>query len=91
MEANRIARTLEHSAFQIIVEQHPRNGIERRERLDMTADEVVHRRAQIEAQEQMARVGEHHHEGHQRTQRAPHGELAEVRPVHLRLFARQGS
>ena len=52
----------------------------------MGAYEVTHRGPEVEAQEQMARVGQHHHEGHQRTQRAPHRELAEVGPVRLSLI-----
>ena len=72
VEMDRIARALEHRAAKIVVEQDPGHGIEPGERLDMSVDEVAHRRAQIEAQEQMARVGQHHHEGHQRTHaRAP--------------------
>ena len=39
----------------------------------------------------MPRVGQHHHEGHQRPARATDDELAEVRPVDLSLFARQGA
>ncbi len=57
----------------------------------MAAEEVGHRCAQIEAQEEMSRVGQHHHEGHQRPLGAADGELAEVRPVDLRLLARQGA
>ena len=48
------------------------------------------RAAGEKAQEDLARVAQHHHEGHQRTLGAADGELAEVAPVHLGLLARQG-
>ena len=89
MEADRIALSLQHGTLKIVIQEHPRHGIEPSKRLDMTADEVVNRGAQIEAQEQMARVGKHHHERHQGTHGAAHSELAEMSPVHLRLLARQ--
>ena len=55
----------------------------------MAAHEVAHRGPEVEAQKQMARVGQHHHEGHQRTHATPHAELAEMGPVHLALLARE--
>jgi hypothetical protein len=42
---------------------------------------------QVKSHEQMARVGEHHYEGHQWPLRAADLKLAEVRPIGLRLFA----
>ena len=91
MEANRIARTFQHSAFEVVVQQHSGNGVKRSEGLDMAANEVVHRSPQIKAQEQPPRIRQHHHEGHQRTHGAPHGELTEVRPIGLSLLAWQGA
>src|SRR6266853_5107259 len=78
MEADRLADALEHGAFEIVVECRAGDALEMGERLDMSADEVRHRGAEIEAQKQMARVGEHHHKGHQRTHRAADGERAEM-------------
>ena len=53
----------------------------------MTAQEVVHPGIEEEAQEDAARVAQHHHEAHQRALRAPDPHLAEVGPVDLGLLA----
>src|SRR6266581_5939047 len=87
MEADRLTHAFEHGALKIVIQNYERHGVIPGERFHMAADEVIHRGAQIEAQEQMPRIGKHHHEGHQRTHRAADGELAEMRPVDLRLFA----
>ena len=55
----------------------------------MAAQEVLHAGVQEEAQEDLARVAQHHHEGHQRAAGAADLEMAEVAPVDLRLLARQ--
>jgi hypothetical protein len=52
----------------------------------MAAYEVTHRGPEVEAQEHMARVGQHHDEGHQRTNGASHRELSKESPVHLPLI-----
>jgi hypothetical protein len=55
----------------------------------VAAQEAVHAGVQEEAQEDHARVAEHHHEGHQRAAGAADLQVAEVTPVDLRLLARQ--
>ena len=82
-------RSAEHCAAKIVVEQDPGQAIKVGKRIDMSAHEVAHRGPEVEAHEQMARVGQHHHEGHQRAHRASHRELAEMRPVDLPLLARK--
>ena len=42
-------------------------------------------------QEDLARVAQHHDEGHQRTAGATDRDMPEVSPVHLRLLARQAA
>ena len=61
------------------------------ERLDVAADEVGERGAEVEAQERIPRVAEHQHERHQGAFGAPDGELSEVRPVDLALLTRKGA
>jgi hypothetical protein len=48
-----------------------------------------HRGAQSEAEKPQPAIGEHHHEGPQIPLRPSHRQLAEVRPVHLRLLPRE--
>ncbi len=55
----------------------------------MPAQEARHRRAHREGHEAQARVGHHHHEGEQLALRPAHRDLAEVRPVDLRLLPGQ--
>jgi hypothetical protein len=55
----------------------------------VAAQEVARALIQVEAQEDPARVREHHHEGHQRPYRLADLDLAEVRPVDLALLAGQ--
>ena len=57
----------------------------------MAAQEALHARIEEEAQEDLARVAQHHDEGHQRTARAADREMTEVPPVDLRLLAGQGA
>jgi hypothetical protein len=87
VKADCLAHALEHRTLKIVVEGGAGNTLEIGKRLDMSADEVAHRGAEIETQEQMPGVGEHHHEGHQRTLGTTDDELAEMRPIDLRLFA----
>ena len=55
----------------------------------MASQEAVHPSIEEEAQEDHARVAEHHDKGHQRTPGAADLKMAEVAPVHLRVLARQ--
>src|SRR5882757_2377655 len=63
IEANDVTMALQHCAFEIVVEQHARHAAEEGECVDMPAREERHRSAEKEAQKDLARVAEHHHEG----------------------------
>jgi hypothetical protein len=56
---------------------------------DMTAQEVLHAGIEEEAQEDLARIAEHHDKGHQGPSGATDRKVAEMAPVDLRLLARQ--
>jgi hypothetical protein len=53
----------------------------------IAAQEVLHAGVEEEAQEDLSRVAQHHDEGHQRPPRTADVEMAEMRPIHLRLLA----
>ena len=89
MEADGVALALQHNAFKIVVEDDPRNPGPCRKGLDMAAQEVLHAGIEEEAQEDVARIAQHHDEGHQRPACAADREMAEVCPVDLGLFAWQ--
>ena len=91
MEADRIASPLEDCAFEVVIEHHPRHRAPSGKCLDMAAQEVVHRAVQIKSQEQVPRVRQHHHEGHQRPGRLADFDRTEVGPVALGLFAGEGA
>ena len=57
----------------------------------MAAQEVLHPGVEEEAQEDLARVAQHHDERHQRTPRAADLEMAEMSPVDLCLLAGQAA
>jgi len=90
VEADRITLALEHGALEVVVQQHPGQA-QCGEGLDVAAQEAVHAGIEEEAQEDLARVAQHHDEGHQRAPGATDGQMTEVSPVHLRLLARQGA
>lgn len=89
VEANRVTAALEDGALEIVVEQHAGHAAEGGERVDVATEEEGHRRARDEAQEDAARVAEHHHERPEGALSAPDLQLSEVRPVDLRLLAGQ--
>ena len=53
----------------------------------MAAQKALDPRVEEEAQEDLARIAQHHDEGHQCPARTTDGEMAEVPPVHLALLA----
>jgi len=57
----------------------------------VAAQKVLHPRVEEEAQEDLPRVAQHHHERHQRAPGATDLPMAEMRPVHLRLFCGQAA
>ena len=67
MEADRITASFQDHTFQIIVEQDTRYTLPCLEGGDVAAQEVLHTSVKEEAQEDLARVAQHHDERHQRT------------------------
>jgi len=57
----------------------------------MATQEALHAGVGEEAQEDLARVAEHHDERHQRAAGPADGEMAEMAPIHLGLFPRQAA
>jgi hypothetical protein len=57
----------------------------------VTAQKVLHAGIEEEAQEDLARVAQHHDEGHQGTARAADHEMTKMCPVDLRLLAGQAA
>ena len=90
MEADCVALPFQHRALQIVVEQDTRNTIPRGKGGDVATQEVLHPGVREEAQEDLARVAEHHDERHQWTPRAADLEMAEMSPIDLPLLAGQG-
>lgn len=91
VEADGVTVPLQDGAFQIVVEQNPGYAIPRLEGRDVAGEEALHARVQEEAQEDAPGVAEHHDEGHQRPAGLANGQMAEVSPIHLGLFAWQSS
>ena len=89
MEPDRVAHALKYGALQIVIEQDTRHTTKGAKGLDVPAQEGVHARVQAKAQEDAPRVAQHHHESHQRALGAADLQVAEVRPVDLRLLAGQ--
>ena len=89
MEADGIAASFQHGTFQIVVQQNPRYTLPGVEGGDMAAQEVLHTSIEEEAQEDLARVAQHHDKRHQRTACPADLEMSEVTPVDLCLFAGQ--
>jgi hypothetical protein len=90
VETDGVTVALEHGTFQIVVEQHARHPLKEGERLDVSTHEEWHRRAQEEAQKDLPREAHHHDECPQHTLGTPDLQLAEMRPVDLRLLPWQG-
>ena len=91
MEADRLATAFQHRTLQIVVQQDTRDTIPRGKGGDVATQEVLHPGVREEAQEDLARVAEHHDERHQRTPRAADLEMAEMSPIDLSLLAGQAA
>ena len=91
MEPDGVAAAFEHDAFPVVVQKDPCRAPEHGERLDVAADEVGERGAEVEAHEGISGVTQHQDERHQGAFGASDRKLAEVRPVDLRLLARKGA
>src|SRR5258708_31868811 len=57
----------------------------------MTGQEAIHARIEEEAQVDLPRPRQYHHEGHQWPTRTPDLEMAEASPVALAFFSWQGA
>jgi len=55
-------------------------------RLGVAAQEAVHASVEEKAQEDVPRIAQDHHEGHERAPGPAHLQVTEVCPVDLRLF-----
>ena len=91
MKANGVALALQHCALEIVVEQDTRTSVPGREGADVTTQEVLHAGIEEEAQKNLARVAQHHDEGHQGTARAAYHEVTKMPPVDLPLLAGQAA
>ena len=91
MKADGIALALQHRALEIVVEQDTRTSVPGREGGDVTAQEALHAGIEEEAQEDLARVAQHHDKGHQGTACAADHEMTKMPPVDLRLLAGQAA
>src|SRR5579864_6112368 len=91
MKADGIAVALQHCALEIVVEQDTRTSVPGREGADVTAQEALHTGIEEEAQENLARVAQHHDKGHQGTACASDHEMTKMPPIDLRLLAGQAA
>ena len=82
---------LKDSALEIVVEGDPRHATPGIEGSDMAAQEILHVGAEVETQEDLSGVGKDGDEGHQWPACFADFKMAEVSPVHLHLFTRQGA
>ena len=87
MEADRIAASFQDRTLKIIVEQDTRYSLPCFEGGDVSAQEVLHAGVEEEAQEDPPRVAQHYDKRHQWTACPADGEMAEMSPVDLCLFA----
>jgi hypothetical protein len=87
MQADRIAASLQHRTLRIVVEQDTWNALPCFEGGDVSAQEILHASVEEEAQEDLARAIQDHHERHQRTACPTDLEMPEMSPVNLCLFA----
>ena len=91
METDCVGVPLQDGAFKIVVEQNPGQAIPCFEGPDVAGEEALHASVQEEAQENAPGATEHHDEGHQRPPGLTNGQMAEVPPIDLGLFAGQSS
>src|ERR1700730_4791868 len=91
MKADDVTLALQHSAFEIIVEDDFWDAGPCLKGLHMAAQEVFHAGIEEEAQKDLARIAQHHDEGRQRTACAANHEMTEVCPVDLGLLAWQSA
>ena len=86
VEMDQTAAALQHSRFQIVVQQDSSGTMERREGVHVAAQEVLHRLVEEELQIQRPRPGQGHYEATQSAPGAAHHDRAKRCPVNLCLF-----
>ena len=91
VEVDDIALTFQHGAAQIVIEEDTGASIPGLKRRGVTTQEVLQAGAEEEPQEDLARIAQHHNEGHQRTAGTDNGHMAEVSPIDLGLLARKAA
>lgn len=89
VESDRLALSLQDGALEIVIEENSRQAGPGREGGGMTAQEILHAGIEKEAQKDLSRPRQHHHESHQRPPGAADLEMAKVTPVRLALFTGQ--
>jgi hypothetical protein len=89
MEADGIAAPFQDRTFEIVIEQDTRHALPCFEGGDVATQEVLHPGIQEEAQEDLARVAQHHDERHQRAARPADLEVPTMSPVDWGLFTGQ--
>jgi hypothetical protein len=89
VEADGIAASFQDSTFKIVIEQDARHALPGFEGGYVAAQEVLHPGIQKEAQEDLARVAQHHDERHQWAACPANREVSKMTPVDLCLFAGQ--
>ena len=87
VEAHRVAAPLEHDDLGVVEEPLARDPAESSRGAHERPSERMHGEVEDELAPQRPRVREHEHKEPQRSLAAGHGDLANVRPVDLRLFA----
>src|SRR6266545_3073202 len=86
MKTDEVALALEDDAFQVIVEDGPRNAAEPPECFDVAAQEALERLVEREAREGRPRPGEDQHEARERALGVTDADLPERPPVDLGFF-----
>src|SRR5437867_6922731 len=89
MEVDRIASSLEHGRAQVVVQDGPGNAAQLLEGAHVAPQEVLEALVEEELQRQGAGVGQCQHEARQAPLRPSDTDLAEVRPISLRLVSRK--
>jgi hypothetical protein len=89
VKADVLTYTFEHHTFEVVVEQDARHAAQGLERFHVTAHKALECLVEREARVHRAAVAEHHHEARQCALGRADSHLAEARPIHLPLLARQ--
>ena len=91
IEPDRVAVTFKDGALEIVVQQDPGQTGPCFEGACVAGQKAVHACIEEEAQINLPRPREHHHEGHQRSSGPPNLKVIEMCPVNLSLLTWQCS